>query len=105
MVDIKRDTEDRNRFILMLENKTWSISMQEAQYLYRKMRVVKVWDDGTLKGEIAQKIIDFREASGMTQSDIAKKLGVCRMEIHRWEKGMCAVSRMATANLKAHGVI
>jgi DNA-binding XRE family transcriptional regulator len=105
MITIARDPKNRVRFILTIGSKDLHLSSKEAQHLYRRLRALNVWDDGTLRGKIVRRLIEFREEKDMTQGAIAKKLGVSRMQIHRWETGSCMPSSMARAGLKKLGVI
>ena len=51
-----------------------------------------------MKGE---EILEKRKAKGMTQEQLAHKLGVAVATVQRWERGHHSPSPMAQAKLKA----
>ena len=57
------------------------------------------------KKAIAQKIKMYRIGKKMTQDDLAKKLGVAKMEIIRWENEKNMPSRLAKEKLKQLKII
>ena len=48
---------------------------------------------------IADKIKLLREAKGMTQADLARKLGVTRSGVNAWEMGITVPSTLYVASL------
>ena len=55
-----------------------------------------------MKNDLNERIHDLRERSGMTQTDLAIRLGVTRSCVNAWEMG---VSRPSLDNLKTLGRI
>ena len=55
-----------------------------------------------MKNDLNERIHDLRERSGMTQTDLAMRLGVTRSCVNSWEMG---VSRPSLDNLKTLGRI
>ena len=48
---------------------------------------------------IADKIKTLRESNGLTQADIAKKLGITRSSVNAWEMGISVPSTMYIVEL------
>ena len=46
-----------------------------------------------------QRLIDLREKQGMTQEDLAKRLGKDRSVISKWEQGACDMSGRVLSQL------
>ena len=105
MIDIRRDTKDKSRFILILGDKKWHIAKREVQRLYRRLKTFNLWQDEGLKSGIRHKIMKYREDHNMTQAELAKGLHVSKMQILRWEHGTASPSKLAIDVLKAQGVI
>ncbi len=57
------------------------------------------------KKVIAEKIKGYRVAYKLTQEDLAKKLGVTKMEIIRWENERNMPSQLAQDKMKQEGVL
>lgn len=103
MVDLKRNPRNLRGFILTLGRELWSLSLKEAQYLYYRLRHYKVYDEGL--SEIGRKIRDYREAHHLTQKELAKELGVAKMEVLRWENGKNDPNKTAVLKLKEKGIL
>lgn len=48
---------------------------------------------------VAEKIKTLRESNGMTQNDIAKRLGITRSSVNAWEMGISVPSTMYIVEL------
>lgn len=62
-------------------------------------------DKGKKKKAIAQKIKSYRIGKKLTQDELAKKLGVAKMEIIRWENAKNMPSQLALEKLKQIGIM
>lgn len=54
---------------------------------------------------LAKKIKIYRTGKGLTQDELAKELGVTKMEVIRWESAKNMPSQLALHRLKERGVI
>lgn len=103
MVDIKRDKDHPKRFVLTLGKFAWHISRKEAAHLYKKLKAYRVYDEGL--GTIGSAIRKYREDHKLTMLGLAYKLGVSRMQIHRWETGKSVPGTLSIRLLRQKGVV
>ncbi len=61
--------------------------------------------DEARKSYLASKVKGYRIKNGLSQEDLAKKLGVGRLAVIRWEKAKSIPSKLAMKQLIKEGVI
>jgi DNA-binding transcriptional regulator YiaG len=103
VVDIKRDKENPKRLVFVLGRESWHISRKEAAHLYKKLKAYRVYDEGL--GTIGSRIRKYREDHRLTMFGLAYKLGVSRMQVHRWEKGKSVPGALSLKLLRQKGVL
>jgi len=62
-------------------------------------------DKDKIKKAVAQKIKIYRMGNRLTQTELAEKLGVTKMEIIRWEAGRNKPNSQAMERLKEVGIL
>jgi DNA-binding XRE family transcriptional regulator len=77
----------------------------ECRKLTDKLYEVAGYDKEMQKKAIAQKIKHYRIFHSLTQAELAKTLGVTKMEILRWEQEKNLPSQLANEKLKQAGIV
>lgn len=85
-------------------NKFWEI-YKACKKLTDKLEEAAGKDKEKQKKAIAQQIKIYRLGNKLTQDELARKLGVTKMEIIRWEGEQYMPSKLALERLKELGVI
>lgn len=70
----------------VLTDELFEVAGEEKDKLQKAIEQKKEADKN-LQIIIGRKIHSYRTGEGLTQEELAKKLGVTKMEIIRWEKG------------------
>jgi len=79
--------------------------IKELKIVTDKMFEAAGDDKEKQKKAIAGKIKGYRLAHKLTQEDLAKKLGVTKMEIIRWESEKNMPSQLAQDKMKQEGIL
>lgn len=103
MVDIRKDKCNPKRLIIVIGRESWHISRKEAAHLYKRLKAYRVYDEGL--GSLGSRIRKYREDHKLTMFGLAYKLGVSRMQVHRWEKGKSIPGKLSLRMLRQKGVL
>lgn len=96
----KRDKEIINELIKMEPRKFYSfINWAFDQYASSHKQHTD-WKD-----VIAYKIRKYRAENGMSCESLARRLGVTRMQVFRWEKGRCKPGNLAMEKMRSVGIL
>lgn len=47
--------------------------------------------DARMDNNIGDRIRELRESKGLSREQIARKVGVCQQQIHKYENGLCGI--------------